>query len=80
VPEHTAEIDRNLLNGEWIIRVRYVSGSVGDRRRWSRFVLVPRHQGQMFSEVCADVEKAIELHQRGAGSTIRPGYSSPAHV
>jgi hypothetical protein len=73
--DYTATIERNLLSGEWVIRVRYASGSVGTRRRFSSFVLVPQHQGQMFSEACDSIEPAIELHKQKGGAAVRPGYS-----
>lgn len=75
MPEYTAEITKNLLNGEWVISIRYVSGSVGERRRWSKFVLVPEHQGAIFCEVCETIEAAIRVHQDKGGAAVRPGYS-----
>jgi len=69
--DYRAEIEYDLLGKRWVIRVRYRT----ERGGWARFVLVPRHQGMMFSEACADIEPAIAEHREHGGAALRPGYS-----
>jgi hypothetical protein len=64
--DYTATIEKNLLNGDWVIRVRYVVDATASRKRYASFVLVPWHQGAMFFEVCETIEQAIDRHRAGA--------------
>jgi hypothetical protein len=72
--DYTAAIEKNLLNGEWVIRVRYVrreqDAAAGQRRLYASFVLVPTHQGMMFSEACGQIKPAIERHRAGKVSRV----------
>jgi hypothetical protein len=71
--DYTATIEKNLLNGDWVIRVRYVASfnAAANRNRYASFVLVPSHQGSMFSSVCESIEQAIERHRAGGVRAAR---------
>lgn len=69
--DYTATIERNLLNGDWVIRVRYVKREqnieANQRRQYASFILVPSHQGMMFSAACAEIEPALAAHRARGG-------------
>ena len=61
--DYTATIEKNLLSGEWVIRLRYVAGMVGKRKQYKSFVLVPAHQGMMFFSACDQIEPALAAYR-----------------
>jgi hypothetical protein len=62
IGDYTATIEKNLLNGEWVIRIRYVAAKTMGGRKHASFILVPQHQGMMFFAACDQIEPAIAAH------------------
>jgi hypothetical protein len=69
IGDYTATVEKNLLNGEWVIRVRYVAAlTMGGRKQYASFVLVPAHQGMMFFAACDQIEPALQAHMHKGGT------------